>query len=92
VIIGVTKNQKNQALNSTVQISGTPHMYCNFKISNMGKTWHFITIYSKQTKTNYLATARTQKEKFKINTLLQEQRKHKQNKKYQVASHKALSL
>jgi hypothetical protein len=27
----------------------------------MGKTWHFISCYSKQTETNTLATARTQK-------------------------------
>jgi hypothetical protein len=59
--IGVTKNQKNHALNSTVQILETPHMYYNLKISKMGKTWHFIIFYSKQTKTNSLSTARVQK-------------------------------
>jgi hypothetical protein len=45
----------------------------------MDKNWNFIISDSKQTKTNSLATTRTQK-KLKINTLLQEQRKYKQNK------------
>jgi hypothetical protein len=70
----------NHALNSIVQISGTPNIHCNFKRSKMGKTWKFITRYSKQSKTNSLATKRTQKENIKWNTLLQEQRKHKRNK------------
>jgi hypothetical protein len=46
----------------------------------MGKTWHLIICYSKQTKTNSLSTAIIQKRKLKRNTLLQEQRKHNQNK------------
>jgi hypothetical protein len=40
----------------------------------MGKTWHFISCYSKQSKTNSLATTRTQKENSKENALLQEQK------------------
>jgi hypothetical protein len=59
----------------------------------MGKTWHFISCYSKQSKTNSLATTRTQKENSKENALLQEQKKqNQQSKNYRVASCKALSL
>jgi hypothetical protein len=39
------KRMKNRALKSAVQISATPHMYCNLKTSKMGKTWHFISCY-----------------------------------------------
>jgi hypothetical protein len=60
---------KNQALKSVVEILETPNKYCNFKTCNMGKTWHFILCYSTHTKTNSLATARTQKENLKINII-----------------------
>jgi hypothetical protein len=36
------ENQKNHALNSTVLILGTLHIYCNLKTFKMGKTWPFI--------------------------------------------------
>jgi hypothetical protein len=56
---------KNLALNSNVQISGTPHMYCNLKTSKMGKTWHFINSYSKKTKRKLSCNSKSAKIKSK---------------------------
>jgi hypothetical protein len=84
---------KNRALKSVVQILATLNKYCNLKTSKIFKTWHFILCYSKHTKANFLAIARTQKENTKENTLFQEQQKqNRQSKYYRVASHKAFSL
>jgi hypothetical protein len=60
--IGVTeKKMKNRASKSVVQISATPINICNLSTSKMGKTWHFVFLYSRHTKTNFLAIERTQK-------------------------------